>query len=174
MRTYGILLLLGLVLASIAFVARTGILSRKNPGEPANTYTREMMEETRLDEVELKLIHERYASATVTPSGLRYQVLREGRGEPPSRGAEVAAMYEGRLLATGAKFDSSYDRGQPFRFRVGTGAVIEGWDEALATMRPGEKRLLIVPWWLAYGTAGRGPIPPRATLVFEVERLDSP
>jgi FKBP-type peptidyl-prolyl cis-trans isomerase len=174
MRTYGILLLLALILATIAFVARTGILRRANPGEPANKYTREMMEEQRLGEEELKLIHERYAGAVVTPSGLRYVVRQEGRGDPPSRGASISAHYEGRFLATGRKFDSSYDRGQPFRFLVGTGQVIKGWDEAFLAMRPGEKRLLIVPWWLAYGAEGRGPIPPRATLLFEVERVDTP
>jgi FKBP-type peptidyl-prolyl cis-trans isomerase len=172
MRKYGILLILGLVLAFIAFQARTGIFRRANPGEPANKYTREMMEEQRLTEEDLKLIKDHCGNATVTSSGLRYVVRRAGTGEPPSVGAEVSVQYEGRLLANGQKFDSSYDRGQPFRFRVGTGAVIKGWDEAIATMRQGEKRTLIVPWWLAYGVQGRGPIPPRATLVFEVELVD--
>ena len=169
MRTYGSLLVLGLILAFIAFQARTGIFRRANPGEPANKYTREMMEEQRLSEAEQALIRRDYANATITPSGLRYLVRRPGTGEPPSHGAEISAHYEGRLLDGGKKFDSSYDRGAPFRFRVGTSQVIKGWDEAFADMRPGEKRLLIIPWWLAYGAKGRGPIPPRATLLFEVE-----
>ncbi len=169
MRTYGILLILGLILALIAFQARTGILRRSNPGEPANKYTRAQMEEQRMSEAELALIRKDYATATITPSGLRYVVLRPGTGEPPSEGAEVDAHYEGRLLVGGKKFDSSYDRGVPFSFRVGTGQVIKGWDEAFAGMRTGEKRRLVIPWWLAYGVAGRGPIPPRATLVFDVE-----
>lgn len=169
MRTYGILLILGLLLAFIAFQARTGIFRRANPGEPANKYTREMMEEQRLSEAEQTQIRQHFADATITPSGLRYVVRQPGTGEPPSQGAEISAHYEGRFLDGGKKFDSSYDRGSPFRFRVGTGQVIKGWDEAFATMRLGEKRTLVVPWWLAYGTAGRGPIPPRATLVFEVE-----
>jgi FKBP-type peptidyl-prolyl cis-trans isomerase len=172
MRTYGILLILGLVLAFIAFQARTGIFRRANPGPPANKYTREMMEEQSLPEEDQALIKARYADAIVTSSGLRYLVRRPGTGEPPSTGAEVSINYEGRLLASGVKFDSSYDRGAPFRFRVGTGAVIKGWDEAVATMRRGEKRTLIIPWWLAYGVKGRGPIPPRATLLFDVELLD--
>jgi len=172
MRTYGILLILGLVLAFIAFQARTGIFRRANPGPPANKYTREMMEEQRLTEEDQALIKQKYASAAVTSSGLRYVVRAPGEGEPPSFGAEVTAHYEGRLLAGGLKFDSSYDRGTPFRFRLGTGAVIKGWDEAFATMRRGEKRTLIIPWWLAYGAQGRGPIPPRATLVFDVELLE--
>jgi len=171
MRAYGILLVLGLLLAFIAFQARTGIFRRANPGEPANKYTRAMMEEQRLTEQDQKLIKQRYADAVITSSGLRYVVLTPGIGDPPAHGAEVSAHYEGRLLADGKKFDSSRDRGAPFTFRVGTGSVIKGWDEAFATMRPGEKRTLIIPWWLAYGQEGKGPIPPRATLVFEVELL---
>jgi len=169
MRTYGILLILGLILVSIALVARTGLFRRAHPGEPANKYTRQMMEQQELSPDEQRLIHERYANAIITPSGLRYVVEREGTGEPPSRGAEISAHYEGTLLANGEKFDSSYDRGEPYRFRVGTGRVIAGWDEAFLTMRTGEKRVLIIPWWLAYGADGRGPIPPHATLVFRVE-----
>lgn len=172
MRAYGILLILGLVLAFIAFQARTGIFRRANPGPPANKYTREMMEEQRLTEEDQAVIRERYATAIVTSSGLRYVVRAPGTGEPPSFGAEISAHYEGRLLASGAKFDSSYDRGAPLRFRVGTGAVIKGWDEAFATMRRGEKRTLIIPWWLAYGLQGRGQIPPRASLLFDVELVE--
>lgn len=172
MRTYGVLLILGLVLAFIAFQARTGIFRRANPGPPANKYTRELMEEQRLNEDDLTAIKQRYASAIVTSSGLRYVVRAPGTDEPPSFGAEVSVSYEGRLLASGLKFDSSRDRGTPLRFRVGTGAVIKGWDEAFAAMRRGEKRTLIIPWWLAYGAEGRGPIPPRATLLFEVELVD--
>jgi FKBP-type peptidyl-prolyl cis-trans isomerase len=172
MRTYGILLILGLMLAFIAFQARTGIFRRANPGPPANKYTREMMEEQSLTEEDQAAIRKDYADAQITSSGLRYIVRRPGSGEPPSLGAEVSVQYEGRLLATGVKFDSSYDQGKPLRFRVGTGAVIKGWDEAIETMRRGEKRTLIVPWWLAYGVQGRGPIPPRATLLFDVELVE--
>jgi FKBP-type peptidyl-prolyl cis-trans isomerase len=172
MRKYGILLILGLVLVFIAFQARTGIFRRANPGAPANKYTREMMEEQRIPEEELALIKQRYANAVITPDGLRYIVRAAGTGEPPSRGAEISANYEGRLLINDQKFDSSYDAGKPYRFRVGTGAVIKGWDEAFLNMRKGEKRTLIIPWWLGYGTEGKGPIPPRATLIFEVELVE--
>jgi FKBP-type peptidyl-prolyl cis-trans isomerase len=171
MRSYGILLILGLILAFIAFQARTGIFRRANPGEPANKYTRAMMEEQRLTEKDQALIKQNYADAIITSSGLRYMVRASGSGDPPAHGAQITAHYEGRLLVTGEKFDSSRDRGRPFSFRVSTGAVIKGWDEAFATMRTGEKRTLIIPWWLAYGQEGKGPIPPRATLVFEVELL---
>ncbi len=172
MRQYAILLVLGLVLAFLAWQARTGVFRRENPGEPANKYVRQMQEAKQLSADEAALIADKFPGAIVTPSGLRYIVRTPGEGSPPPTGAQVDAHYHGTLL-TGQKFDSSYDRGPPFTFRVGTGAVIKGWDEAFARMAKGERRTLIVPWWLAYGEAGRPPrIPPRSTLVFEVELVD--
>jgi FKBP-type peptidyl-prolyl cis-trans isomerase len=172
MRPPVILVVLGLLLAFIAWQARTGIFRRADPGEPANKYVREMQETRNLNADEAALIADRLPGATVTPSGLRFIVRTPGEGSPPPVGARVTTHYHGTLL-TGQKFDSSYDRGEPFSFRVGTGAVIRGWDEAFATMKRGERRTLIVPWWLAYGEEGRPPrIPPRATLVFDVELID--
>jgi FKBP-type peptidyl-prolyl cis-trans isomerase len=171
MRSYAIILLLGLLLAFIAFQARTGIFRRSNPGEPANKYMREMMSAPQLSGEDAALIRDKYPTAHVASSGLRYVVRAPGAGELPSAGAEITAHYHGTFL-DGRKFDSSYDRREPFRFQLGAGRVIKGWDEAFATMHRGEKRTLIVPWWLAYGENGRGSIPPRATLVFEVELLD--
>ncbi len=171
MRKFGILFVLAGVLVFIAWQARTGVFRRANPGLPANKWTRAQQEAERLSAEDLAQIQQRYADATVTTSGLRSIVRRPGEGSPPSVGAMVTVHYHGTLLG-GPKFDSSYDRGEPFSFRVGTGAVIKGWDEAFATMKKGEKRTLIIPWWLAYGAQGKGPIPPRATLVFEVEVLD--
>jgi len=173
MRQYGILLLLGIVLAFIAFQARTGIFRRKNPGEPANKYVRQMMDNPQLSEADAALIREKYGTAHLNPSGLRYVERQPGTGAPAALGAEIVVHYDGYLL-DGTKFDSSRDRDTPMRFRVGTGRVIKGWDEAFATMKKGEKRTLIIPWWLAYGEQGKGPIPSRATLVFEVELLDIP
>jgi FKBP-type peptidyl-prolyl cis-trans isomerase len=171
MRTYGILLILGLVLAFIAFQARTGIFRLKHSGEPANIYMRQIMENSQLSEADAVILREKYDQAHVNPSGLRYIERHPGTGNPPLPGAEVVVHYDGYLL-NGTKFDSSRDRGTPYSFRVGTGRVIKGWDEALAAMKKGEKRTLIIPWWLAYGEQGKGPIPPRATLVFEVELID--
>jgi FKBP-type peptidyl-prolyl cis-trans isomerase len=113
----------------------------------------------------------RYGTAHTSPSGLRYLRRQPGTGQPPALGAELVVNYEGFLL-DGTKFDSSRDRGAPLVFRVGTGRVIKGWEEAFATMLKGEKRTLIIPWWLAYGEAGNGRIPGKATLVFEVELID--
>jgi FKBP-type peptidyl-prolyl cis-trans isomerase len=171
MRKFGFLLILAAVLGFIAFQARTGIFRRANPGKPANKYVREMQEAQELPPDDITLIHQKFPNAIVTPSGLRYIVRREGAGSPPSFGAEVVAHYRGTLIG-GQQFDSSYDRGEPYAFRVGTGAVIKGWDEAFAQMKKGEQRTLIIPWWLGYGVTGKGPIPARATLVFDVELVD--
>lgn len=117
-----------------------------------------------------RLVKEKYPNAIKTSSGLMYVVLKEGEGAIPTSGALVEAHYTGRLV-DGTKFDSSVDRGQPFRFVVGKGQVIKGWDEAFLSMKKGEKRILIIPPALGYGERGAGPIPPNATLIFEVELL---
>lgn len=170
-RKYGFLLVLGLVLAFIAWQARTGILRRANPGEPANKYMRQVLETPQLSETDAAILRDQYGNAHVNPSGLRYIERAPGKGTPPAFGTEIAAHYDGYLL-DGTKFDSSRDAGQPYVFRVGTGRVIKGWDEAFLTMKPGEKRTLLIPYWLAYGEKGRGPIPPKATLRFEVELVE--
>jgi FKBP-type peptidyl-prolyl cis-trans isomerase len=98
-------------------------------------------------------------------------VKAHGTGPTPHIGQELVVNYAGRLL-DGTQFDSSYQRGVPFVFPVGVGRVIKGWDEAFLSMRVGEKRTLIIPYWLGYGEKGNPPIPPKATLIFEVELLE--
>lgn len=98
-------------------------------------------------------------------------VLKEGSGDKPAPGTMINAHYTGTFI-DGRKFDSSLDRGEPFRFPVGTGRVIKGWDEALLDMKKDEKRILIIPPDLAYDSQQRGPIPPNLTLVFEVGLVD--
>ncbi len=117
------------------------------------------------------LVAKKWPSAKKTASGLMYIVEREGTGSTsPVMGSPVVTHYRGTLL-DGKVFDSSYDRGQPLQFSVGQ--VIQGWNEALMSMKKGEKRTLIIPPDLAYGSAGAGGvIPPNAWLVFEVELID--
>ena len=171
-RSFGILAILGLVLAFIAWQACTGIFRRHNASDqPANKYMRQVMESPQLSEADAAIMRTQYGTAHTNPSGLRYLVRAPGEGQPPALGTQIAAHYEGFLL-DGTKIDSSRDRGEPYVFRVGTGAVIAGWDEAFLTMKKGEKRTLLIPWWLAYGEKGRGSIPPKGTLRFEVELVE--
>lgn len=107
-----------------------------------------------------------------TPSGLKYIDEVIGTGDSPKLGRNVTVHYTGTLV-DGTKFDSSVDKGQPYTFPIGAGAVIKGWDEGIMTMKVGGKRRLIVPPTLGYGANGRGAkIPPNATLIFELELLD--
>jgi len=106
-----------------------------------------------------------------TPSGLKYVDDKVGTGASPRKGQTVVVHYTGRL-ANGQKFDSSVDRGKPFKFSIGIGQVIAGWDEGVMSMKVGGKRTLIIPAKLGYGAQGAGGvIPPNAELNFEVELL---
>ncbi|MBN2534778.1 MAG: peptidylprolyl isomerase [Spirochaetales bacterium] len=120
----------------------------------------------------MKIIEEKWPNAVTTTSGLKYVVLKQGKGgESPGMGNMVTVHYKGSLM-DGSVFDSSYDRGQPNQFKVGQ--LIQGWNEALLQMKKGEKRILIVPPELGYGErgAGGGIIPPNAFLIFEMELID--
>lgn len=106
----------------------------------------------------------------VLPSGLQYQVLREGNGKQPKATDRVKCHYEGTLI-DGAKFDSSYDRGEPATF--GLNQVIAGWTEGVQLMQEGAKYRFFIPYNLAYGERGAGSsIPPFAALVFDVELIE--
>ncbi|MDP4001774.1 MAG: FKBP-type peptidyl-prolyl cis-trans isomerase [bacterium] len=106
-----------------------------------------------------------------TASGLQYQDQVIGTGAVAQAGQTVSVQYTG-TLADGKKFDSSYDHGtEPFSFQLGAGQVIKGWDEGVAGMKVGGKRILVIPPSLGYGSqdVGNGLIPPNSTLIFEVE-----
>ncbi|TYI91841.1 hypothetical protein E1A91_D02G023200v1, partial [Gossypium mustelinum] len=104
--------------------------------------------------------------------GLKKKLVKEGEGwETPKNGYDVEVHYTGALI-DGTKFDSSLDRGTPFKFKLGLGQVIKGWDEGIKTMKKGENAIFTVPPELAYGESGSPPtIPPNATLQFDVELI---
>ena len=94
-----------------------------------------------------------------------------GDGPVAETGDPAAVHYIGRL-ADGTQFESSYDGGQPYSFVVGAGQVIPGWDLGVPGMRVGGTRQLTIPPHLAYGSSGRGPIPPNSTLTFDIELVE--
>ncbi|MFG6466193.1 FKBP-type peptidyl-prolyl cis-trans isomerase [Roseateles sp. BYS87W] len=110
-----------------------------------------------------------------TATGLQFEDRVVGEGATAAKGQRVSVHYTGWLFKDGMKgkkFDSSKDRGQPFKFRLGGGEVIAGWDEGVQGMQVGGTRMLVLPPELGYGAYGAGGvIPPNATLLFEVELL---
>ncbi len=118
------------------------------------------------------------AEPPVSPPELVITDLVVGEGEAIAAGSTAVVHYTGWLFdpaaedGKGAKFDSSLDRGQPFRFPLGAGRVIGGWDQGVAGMQVGGQRRLLIPPQLGYGSRGAGGvIPPNATLLFDVELL---
>lgn len=108
--------------------------------------------------------------------GLEYEISKEGKGQAVISGQRVQVHYSGWLNVNGKRgklFDSSRKKNKPFIFALGEGQVIRGWDEGVAGMKRGEKRILYVPAMLGYGSRGAGDvIPPDSNLIFEVELLD--
>jgi peptidylprolyl isomerase len=107
---------------------------------------------------------------TLVSIELKYLDAKLGTGEPAQPGWKYKVHYTG-WLHDGTKFDSSVDRGQPFEFQQGAHRVIPGWDQGFAGMKVGGKRRLFIPYQLAYGERGSGPIPPKSDLIFDIELI---
>merc|ERR1712087_882097 len=115
------------------------------------------------------------AEVKETESGLKVEYISKPDAcDKVARNGDMCSMHYVGTLESGAKFDSSYDRNEPFKFQIGVGQVIKGWEEGVLGMCVGEKRKLIVPPALGYGDQGAGDIiPGGATLYFEVELIDT-
>jgi peptidylprolyl isomerase len=116
------------------------------------------------------------AAQAAQQDGLKIVDVKQGTGAVAKPGETVTVNYTGWLYENGAKgkkFDSSFDHGQPFSFGLGAGHVIPGWDKGVVGMKVGGERTLIIPPDLGYGATGTpgGPIPPNATLIFDVQLL---
>jgi peptidylprolyl isomerase len=139
-----------------------------------NTLLKQAVEEASLKAAEKRAadiaeIDKKYPDAAITPSGLRYTILKDGVGSKPVSGKTVSVEYTGMFLS-GEVFDASERHGGPLEFQTGAGQIIPGWEEAVLDMRVGEKRRVIIPPELAYGEQGAGGVIPGNTfLVFEME-----
>ena len=121
------------------------------------------------EEEEIKKISEGFDK---TNSGLLYKRILQGDGKKAEKGKTVSVHYKG-MLTDGTVFDSSYRRKEPIEFLLGRGQVIEGWDEGIQLLQVGDKARFVIPSHLAYGERGAGGvIPPRATLIFDVELMN--
>lgn len=140
--------------------------------EKTTAFKKQQEEEAKILAMQIEqLVAEKYPNAVKTASGLYYIMEQEGAGKQAVAGDTVSVHYTG-VLTTGKKFDSSRDRGKPIDFPLGQGAVIKGWDEGIALLKVGGKAKLIIPYQLAYGEQGYpGAIPPKATLIFDVELM---
>lgn len=136
---------------------------------------REKETKERMDlEVEIinKYLEANNIQALTTESGLRYVITQAGSGENAKAGQNIVVHYHGTLL-NGTKFDSSYDRNEPYEFKLGYGRVIRGWDEGFALLNKGTKATLYIPSNLAYGTQARNEIiKENSILKFDVEIMD--
>ena len=109
-------------------------------------------------------------ASTDLPTELVTNDIVEGEGPAAKEGDTVSMQYVGVVTETGAEFDASWDRGEPFEFELGAGSVIQGWDQGIPGMKVGGRRELVIPADLAYGEAGSPPdIPANATLTFVVD-----
>lgn len=128
------------------------------------------LSETEYKAYMFKAVKEKYPNAKQSASGLVYVIEKEGEGAKPVQGSSMSVHYRGTFRADGSQFDASYDRGEPMNFTYIDQKMIPGFEEGLAMLGKGGKGKFVIPYFQAYGKAGRpGAIPPYADLVFDVE-----
>ncbi len=103
------------------------------------------------------------------PTELYSRDIRKGKGKKAGNGDSVSVQYVGVSFSNGVQFDASWDRGEPFEFKLGAQMVIAGWDQGVAGMREGGRRMLVIPPDLGYGETGQGQIAPNETLIFVID-----
>lgn len=163
-----VLLFVGIITASVLWSQKQPEPQKPTPAQPRSAKGESS--------------NSKVSGLTTHSSGLKYAVLRKGKGASPKGGQRVKVHYTGWLLKgynpggspiKGKQFDSSRKRGVPFQFNLWRRNVIRGWDIGVSMMKKGGRRLFVLPPQLAYGRRGAGRvIPPNATLVFDVELLD--
>jgi peptidylprolyl isomerase len=131
---------------------------------PLTTAAQETEKKNKKEKKTMSLVGKEFT----TESGLRYKITQEGKGQRAKAGDQVLVHYTGKLT-NDTVFDSSHFRGQPFKFKLGAGQVIKGWDEGIALLNVGDKATFTIPSNLGYGSRAMGKIPADATLIFEVE-----
>ncbi|MCL4405917.1 MAG: FKBP-type peptidyl-prolyl cis-trans isomerase [Patescibacteria group bacterium] len=164
MKPYIIFAVIGLIVVVLAWRGESLILSKFNPGSaPAE-------EGESLTGTAGQTGSQANVPTSSPEDQLKFDIIKNGDGPAIQNGDLATVNYIGRLK-DGTVFDSSYDRGVPFQFKLGAGQVIKGWDMGVLGMKAGEKRQLVIPARFGYGSAGMGSIPGGATLVFEVELM---
>ncbi|MTJ47726.1 FKBP-type peptidyl-prolyl cis-trans isomerase [Dolichospermum sp. UHCC 0259] len=167
----GIFLSVALMLVCVGVLVFTQMSGQKDAAIGNSPQTQPTTTVTQEKNTPIKSNTMSEANTVTTASGLKYIELEEGDGATPQTGQTVEVHYTG-TLTDGTKFDSSRDRNQTFKFKIGTGQVIKGWDEGVITMKVGGQRKLTIPPELGYGARGAGGvIPPNSTLIFDVELI---
>ncbi len=165
MKRTTLLLVLAVALLAVFGLAGCGQQTQPAATQPAATEPAPVEEPAQQTEA-----HE-FPEGVSDVTELQTEDLAKGDGAVAEAGKTVTVNYTG-WLTDGTKFDSSLDAGQPFTFGLGAGQVIPGWDKGVEGMKVGGKRVLVIPADMGYGAQGTGPIPPNATLVFQVDLLD--
>lgn len=158
----------GDVIEKVTILRETKAAKKFNAAE---VFTNTLAEKEAAEKAKKEAVLKQFENAKVTESGLKYIMEVEGTGKQAEAGKTVKVHYKG-YFEDGVVFDSSFDRNDPIEFPLGAGYVIKGWDEGIALLKEGGKAKLYIPWELAYGAAGRGPIAPKSNLIFDVELIE--